>query len=346
VYNETGTNPNCTAENSFVITINQTPLADTPSNVTNCDSFILPSLTNGNYFTQSGGNGTALFAGDAITSTQTIFVYNATATNPNCTAENSFLVTINLTPLADAPSDVTNCDSYILPSLTNGNYFTQSGGNGMALFAGNSITSTQTIFVYNETATNPNCTAENSFFVTINQSPTADFEFKNAEVDLINPEIVLINNSFNGIEYIWDFGDSEHSNEKDPTHSYKEAQNYTVNLIVFSLEGCTDSISKSIHVIEPLIYYIPNTFTPNGDEHNNTFQPIFSTGYDPFNYHLTIFDRWGEQIFESKDPAVGWDGSYKNLGHVEQGTYIWKINFGLTMNSQVQSIVGNVNIIE
>jgi hypothetical protein len=68
-------------------------------------------LTNGNYFTATGGGGTALNAGDAITSTQTIYVYSAgTGSCPD--AENSFVVTINDTPLADAPADVDAALSY------------------------------------------------------------------------------------------------------------------------------------------------------------------------------------------------------------------------------------------
>src|SRR5690606_34333586 len=123
------------------------------SDVTACDSYTLPALTNGNYFTGSGGTGTALFAGDNITATQTIYVYGATGTVPNCTAEASFVVTINATPLVDSPIDVTSCDSYTLPGLTNGNYFTGAGGTGTPLFAGDAITSTQTIYVYAETGT-------------------------------------------------------------------------------------------------------------------------------------------------------------------------------------------------
>ncbi|AFL81482.1 conserved repeat protein [Aequorivita sublithincola DSM 14238] len=174
VYAETSTTPNCTAENSFVVTINPTPTVDDPADVTRCDSYTLPALTNGNYFTGSGGTGTPLFAGNNITSTQTIYVYAETSTTPNCTAENSFVVTINPTPTVDDPADVTRCDSYTLPALTNGNYFTGSGGTGTPLFAGNNITSTQTIYVYAETSTTPNCTAENSFVVTINPTPTVD----------------------------------------------------------------------------------------------------------------------------------------------------------------------------
>jgi hypothetical protein len=171
VYAETGTTPNCSDENSVTVTINTTPVADDPADVTACDSYVLPSLTVGNYFTGSGGTGTALFAGNTITSSQTIYVYAQTGTTPNCSDENSFTVTINTTPVADDPADVTACDSYTLPALTVGNYFTGTGGTGTALFAGNTITSSQTINVYAHTGTMPNCTDENSINVAINSYP-------------------------------------------------------------------------------------------------------------------------------------------------------------------------------
>src|SRR5690606_17655674 len=164
----------CSNIDTADIVVNTTPMVDDPSDVTACDSYTLPALTNGNYFTGSGGTGTPLFAGNIITSTQTIYVYAQTGTVPNCTAEDSFLVTINATPMVDDPSDVTACDSYTLPALTNGNYFTGSGGTGTPLFAGNIITSTQTIYVYAQTGTVPNCTAEDSFLVTINATPMVD----------------------------------------------------------------------------------------------------------------------------------------------------------------------------
>ena len=137
----------CSATNSIEIVVNQTPLADAPAPVNACGSYSLPALTNGNYFTAAGGTGTALFSGDPITSTQTIYVYTAaTALCP--AAENSFVVTIENTPLADAPAPVNACGSYSLPALTNGNYFTGLGGTGTALVAGDIISSTQTIYVY------------------------------------------------------------------------------------------------------------------------------------------------------------------------------------------------------
>src|SRR5690606_5250151 len=140
---------------------------DAPADVTACDSYTLPALTTGNYYTGTGGTGTMLAAGDAITSTQTLYIYAETGTTPNCFDENSFVVTINTTPIVDAPSDITACNEYALPALTNGTYYTGAGGTGTTLAAGDMITSTQTLYVYAETGTTPNCFAENSFVVTI-----------------------------------------------------------------------------------------------------------------------------------------------------------------------------------
>ncbi|PSG87363.1 hypothetical protein C7H52_10795, partial [Aurantibacter aestuarii] len=155
---------------SETVIVNTTPTADAPADVTACDSYVLPALSAGNtYYTGSGGTGTVIASGTSITTTQTIYVYAETGTTPNCTDENSFVVTINATPTADAPADVTACDSYVLPALNAGNtYYTGSGGTGTVIASGTSITTTQTIYVYAESGTTPNCTDENSFVVTIN----------------------------------------------------------------------------------------------------------------------------------------------------------------------------------
>ena len=172
VYAETGTVPNCTDENSFTVTINSTPVADSPTDATACDSYVLPSLNVGDYFSSPGGVG-PISVGSTITATQTIYVYVETSTVPNCSDENSFTVTINSTPTADSPVDVTACDSYVLPLLSVGDYFSSPNGVG-PISVGSSINTTQTIYVYAETGTVPNCTDENSFTVTINSTPVAD----------------------------------------------------------------------------------------------------------------------------------------------------------------------------
>jgi hypothetical protein len=158
------------AENSFTVTINDTPVADAPENVEDCDSYTLPALENGAYFASAGGVD-PIAVGTEITATQTIYVF--TDGEGSCEdAENSFTVTINDTPVADAPGNVEACDSYTLPALNNGSYFASEGGVD-PIEVGTEITATQTIYVY--TAGEGSCeAAENSFTVTINDTPVAD----------------------------------------------------------------------------------------------------------------------------------------------------------------------------
>ena len=97
-----------------------------------------------------------------------------------------------------------------------------------------------------------------------------------------------------------------------------------------------------------MIYYVPNTFTPDDDNFNQTFKPIFTSGFDPFDYTLYIFNRWGEIIFESHDANVGWNGTYGSNSEIEMvqdGTYTWKIEFKTNANDERKMIIGHVNIL-
>ncbi|MDV6167871.1 T9SS type A sorting domain-containing protein [Flavobacterium sp. DG1-102-2] len=166
-------NAACNTENSFVITINNA-VADDPADVSNCGPYVLPALTNGNYFTEAGGQGDALAAGDLVEATATLYVYTSTgtATSP-CVAENSFVITITNAEV-DELDDVTVCGSYTLPEITNGTYYTGGSGLGDMLEAGDVITSTNTIHIYN--AVSATCTAESTFTVTVVSAEADEME--------------------------------------------------------------------------------------------------------------------------------------------------------------------------
>ena len=148
---------------------------DNPTDVQICNGnpYTLPALTSGNYFSGPGGTGTAYSAGDNISSTATLYVYGVSGVNPSCTDENSFTVTIESLPV-DNVADVVTVGTYILPALTYGNYFVGSGGTGGMLSPGSVISSSQTIYIFNEDIAQ-GCTAESSFTVTINPAPALDF---------------------------------------------------------------------------------------------------------------------------------------------------------------------------
>ncbi|MCR5861316.1 T9SS type A sorting domain-containing protein [Flavobacterium sp. J372] len=159
----------CTASAS--VTVNAQPVApvvDDPANVTVCGSYTLPALTVGSYFTAPNAGGTMLMAGDVITTNQTIYVF---AESAGCSDEESFTVMVNQSPDLGTVSDVTACGSYTLPVRTVGNYYTAPNGGGTMMAAGTVISANQTIYVYAESGTTPNCTAEESFDVTITTAP-------------------------------------------------------------------------------------------------------------------------------------------------------------------------------
>jgi len=164
----------------------------------------------------------------------------------------------------------------------------------------------------------------------------------------INNQITFVNNSYGATSYYWEFGDGiGTSNEVNPTYTYSEEVDwYHVMLVATSQGGCVDTAYADVTIQEELIFYVPNTFTPDKDQYNEVFKPIFTYGYDPYDYTLYIFDRWGEMIFESHDATVGWDGTYGVDGKIcQDGTYTWKIEVKTTMNDERKTFVGHVNIL-
>jgi gliding motility-associated-like protein len=144
------------------------PLVDTVQNSTTCNSFRLPTLLNGNYFTATGGSGTALFAGDFITSSQTIYVY---ANNGQCTNETTFNLAI-IDPTIYIP--ITRCREFILPAISIGNYYNGPLGVGSIIPAGTPITTSQSVYYYVQSTTSPNCTDFLNYSITINSLPSVD----------------------------------------------------------------------------------------------------------------------------------------------------------------------------
>lgn len=171
VYRESGERINCTDENSFTVTINQTPTLAPIANVEVANSYILPALAVGNYYTGPNKTGTMLNAGETIENDQTIYVFAETGTNPNCTSETSFSTTVfNV----DELSDITTCEQYILPTLNIGRYYTGPLGTGTQLTAGQSITSSQTIYIYSIAPFDSFSYDESSFDVIIVDAPVVN----------------------------------------------------------------------------------------------------------------------------------------------------------------------------
>ena len=354
-YTVTGTTSGCTSTDQVVVTVNPLPTVSATTDTILCEhqSIILVGSGASNY---SWNNG--ITNGVAFTPTATT-TYTVTGTDSNgCKNTDDVQITIISTPTVNFVSDnvldclplafnltntsignLTNCKW----TLSNGQSFTGCGTVTDTLLAVGCYDVTLVVTTP-EGCTN---TLTKSDYICVAPNPVAKFYTDPNELSSLVWKANMTNISIGATSYQWNFGDNSGSNtETSPSHEFPndEGKTYTITLIAISDVGCVDSTTKTITVIEDLIYYVPNTFTPDADNFNETFLPVFTSGYDPQDYTLLIFDRWGEILFESHNAKVGWDGTFN--GKVSpDGTYIWKITFKLKNKDERQEHVGNINLL-
>ena len=183
-------------------------------------------------------------------------------------------------------------------------------------------------------------------YICIEQDPIADFT---ASPDLFTDDDALVsftNLSSGASSFIWDFGDGNTSSYINPSNLYENTEEGAlITLTAISDFGCMDEAQLIIEYDEQEIFYIPNTFTPDGDNFNQIFTPVFYSGFDPYNFEMLIFNRWGEIVFESHNAEIGWDGSYGVKGiKAMDGTYSWKITYKNPKTDERKVIVGHVTL--
>ena len=257
-------------------------------------------------------------------------------------------------------ANVPNCEPFTVTLINNS---TTSGtiascvwqiNNGATLTGCGPLTYTfQSSGTYDVTLTTTTvlgCTATETIqdLIYLQEPPVASFTPVSTSITNLNTEVNFTNTSTGAIAYEWTFGDETATiTETNPTHTYPNeiSGTYGVMLVAISSLGCTDTAYAVVNIDEELIFYVPNTFTPDDDAFNDVFKPIFTSGFDPFDYTLLIFNRWGEVIFESHDSNFGWDGSYASQPIVQDGTYTWKIIFKTNANDERKAIHGHVNVL-
>ena len=278
------------------------PQVDTIADQTVCQDYTLTTLTNGNYFSGANGSGTMLNAGDVISTSQTIYIYNEIGTAPNtCSNESSFTVTISGNPPVDTLSDQTVCQDYTLPTLTNGNYFSGANGSGTMLNAGDVISTSQTIYIYNEIGTAPNtCSNESSFTVTV---LNIDFTLDQNNISIIE-DTITVSMSDNTIFYEYSLDNTTYQN----SNIFSNLSNGTYTLFVRDINGCVvRQLNFDINVSVVNELFIPKYFTPNGDAYNQVWQII-----DPNQIikEIYIFDRYGKLLKQVSIVHLSWNGMY------------------------------------
>ena len=188
------------------------------------------------------------------------------------------------------------------------------------------------------------CTDDTTVFMQINAYPQVVAEFSYfPNTVLFGEDIYFENLSTNATSWQWDFGDGVNSIEESPAHSYLTIGTYSITLIASNEFGCNDTISYQLEISSETLLFVPNTFTPDGDEFNQNWVVQISE-IDIYDFRITLFNRWGELIWESFDPEVGWDGTI-NGAAVQDGVYTWKIEVGTKFTGKREIFTGHVNVI-
>ncbi len=178
--------------------------------------------------------------------------------------------------------------------------------------------------------------------INIYASPSPDISANPQTALLEEPLISFIDNSTNTSIWSWNFGDPvsgplNYSMVQSPNHEYSATGAYTVWLVATSPDGCIDSVSLVVNIIEIFAYFIPNSITPDG----NTINDVFAPAGKDLDYTLFIYNRWGELISETVNS--GWNGTYKGEV-VKSDTYVWRLIYSFK-GSKKQSAIGHVNVL-
>lgn len=182
-------------------------------------------------------------------------------------------------------------------------------------------------------------------YIAVTEMPEAVFSFDPQVLTVVDTEVQFTDLSYGASSWHWFFGNLDESNAQHPTYIFpKEAGEYEVKLVVEGAEGCLDSIVRNLVIAEKYLAYIPNVFTPDGNNYNEAFRPYFS-GIDIYNYKMSIYNRWGELIFVSQNAEIGWNGTYGGE-IVPAGVYIYHIETAEIVSDKKIDYHGHVTVLK
>ena len=272
----------------------------------------------------NGSGGTSYMWQPTSVSTDSISItsagtYTLSASN-SCGTDTATITvtTINLPIVGLSPNGITTIclgDNITLNASGASTFLWSTGVTGNSI----NVTNSGTYYV----VVSNSCGADTAYVNIITESVTAFFTS-----DVISGNGPLAVNFTNGsssssIAYSWSFGDGNSSASFSPTNIYQNPGVYNVALTVTNANGCSDTYTIQITVLEdPSIINIPNVFSPNNDGQNDLFI-VTSIGIKEFD--CAIYDRWGLKMTDFSSVETGWDGRTDAGAKASDGTYFYVI---------------------
>ena len=288
----------------------------------------------------SGGTGMIAAALGVGTYTVTVTDFN------NCTVTSAANITSNGNIVATILSTPINCNGESNGAAS----ASATGGASPYSFLWSTGTANATVSNlspgnYCVTAVDANGCSDTACIDLFNPSPViAGFTSNPTVTGIDNPDIYFYDNSQGAALWQWDFGDNSGSTGSNPNHDYTIPGTYPVTLIVTNNHGCQDSVTHYITINSEFTFYAPTAFSPNSNEINDIFLPK-GTGWDNSSFEMSIYDRWGNMVFNTTDPLRGWDGKSNGGNAISQiDVYVWKVKLS-ELSGKGHRFMGSVTIL-
>ncbi len=293
------------------------------------------------------------------------FIVRLTVTNNVCVETASETVRIEaIPPLVDFAYDPASGCAPLTVNFTNLSQFAEPDkykwqfGSGQA--TSNAINPSYTYFEpgkYTVSLSATNVTGQvitetKQMIIEVFARPSAQFDIKPKLVYLPGGILYTKNQSLQATSFEWDFGDGTKSLLPEPQHVYQKVGKYDIQLVALNQFGCSDTtkLESAVRVEIGGDVLIPNAFSPNltgatgGNNQSNGMNDVFlPITRGVVDFEMVVFNRWGELMFQSNDPNIGWDG-YFNGKLCQQDVYVYKISASME-NGQRLVRVGDVNLI-
>jgi|GEM_PF-1560042 len=266
------------------------------------------------YFGPMGDNA---IPADIVLSDGTYYVAQV---DGDCESTRTAVVIDVLDPVvADAPEDVDVCDLYILPALTNGNYYTGTMGTGVSLIAGDQIIFTRTVYVYAEAEGNESCFTENSFEVTVNSLDEITGEATPSFVVGEGEELPTLNDLDIEVDedatLTW-YADSALTQPLDP---FSEVEDGVTYYAVATLGACetapfavTTAVLDTKGFNKTAFTYYPNPVTD-----------VLNLQYNNNITSVTVINLLGQTVLSKNN--INTPETQLNLSALTAGTYLVKV---------------------
>jgi gliding motility-associated-like protein len=315
---------------SFMQTNCSPIIATISSNSTICvGSNVSLSASGGtNYTWSTGATTSVILSSPIITTTYSVIVSGSCGSD---TA--SATVTVSPPPVAVVTSaTICSGQNATLTASGGGNYSWNNSSTASSITVSPTITSTYSVVV-----SNGSCSDTTSAIVIINPNPTANVS---GSISIHQGQTTTLTTS-GGTNYLWNNGETTTVISVAPTVT-------TIYCVTITdTNNCTDTACTKVYVESPCdtagIFFFPNAFSPNSDDENDVLKIYYHNMNCIKTFTLNIYDRWGEQVFETTDKTFQWDGIYQNkILNTQVLTYYLSVVF---TDSKAMNKKGNISLL-